>query len=118
MKKKVKIAKFTSWWDKTVDLYPIEIRSIDAWRDEGGWYHNNSFVICREQCKNLLISPDITNRKILQLLRGMAILTKNSKGKVKISDQWPYMEIQNKDTGEPLIQIYFDEENKKEFFVG
>lgn len=118
MSKKIKTGKFTCWDGKTADLYPIEIRSIEAWRDGfGGWDHNNSFVICREECKNLLISPDITTRKLLGFLREIGVLTKESKGKVSVSDSWPYLEIQNKNTFEPLIQIYFDEEGKRELYV-
>ena len=117
MTKKIKKTKFTCWDGKTAELYPIEIRSIDAWRNEYGWDHNNSFVICREECKNLLLSPEITTRKILKFLREIDVLTDVSKGKLRVEDSWPYLEIQDKNTGEPYIQIYFDEENKKELYV-
>lgn len=113
-----KTLDLTVWEDKWVDLYPIEIRSVDAWRDpDGGWSYNDSFVICREEVKNVLLNPDITNRKLLKFLRDMGVLSAESKGKVRIHESWPYIEVQNKNTEEPLIQIYFDEDGKKEFYV-
>ena len=118
MTKKIKKTKFTCWDGKTTELYPIEIRSVDAWRNEyGGWDYNNSFVICREECKDLLLSPEITTRKLLGFLREIDVLTKESKGMLRVEDSWPYVEIQNKNTFEPLIQIYFDEEGKRELYV-
>jgi hypothetical protein len=116
--KTIKTAKFTSWDKNLVDLYPIEIRSVDAWREsEGCWSYNDSFVICREECKKLLLSPDMNNRKLLKFLRDMDILSLESKGRVKVFEYWPYVEIQLKGTSEPIIQIYFDEENKKELYI-
>lgn len=116
--KKIKAAKFTCWDGETTELYPIGIRSIEAWRNGyGGWDHNNSFVICREECKNLLLSPEITTRKLLGFLREIDVLTKESKGMLRVENSWPYIEIQNKNTFEPYIQIYFDENNKKELYV-
>ncbi len=117
MEKKIKSARFTCWDGTFTEVYPIEIRSIEAWRDENGWSHNNSFVLYQEQTKTMLLHPEITNRKLFQFLREMGILTENSKGKVRVEDRWPYIEIQDKNTYEPLIQIYFDEDNKKELYV-
>ena len=117
MEKSVKKASFICWDGVFADLYHIEIRSIEAWRDESGWSHNNSFVILREECKKILLSPEITNRRLLQFLRDMGVLTENSKGKVRINEQWPYVEIQNKNTFEPLIQICFLEEDRKELYI-
>ena len=118
MEKKIKKAVFTCYDGLFADVYPIEIRSIDAWKNpEGGWDHNNSFVILREECKSILISSEITTRKLLQFLREMGVLSENSKGRVRIEDNWPYLEIQNKDTFEPLIQIYFEEDNSKELYI-
>ena len=116
--KTIKTAKFDVWENGTVDLFPIEIRSVEAWREpEGGWTYNNSFVICREECKKLLLSPDMNNRKLLKFLRDMDILSLESKGRVKVFEYWPYVEIQLKGTSQPIIQIYFDEENKKELYI-
>lgn len=119
MSKKIKTGKFTCWDGVFADLYHIEIRSIEAWKNEcGGWDHNNSFVILREECNKILLSPEITNRRLLQFLRDMDVLTENSKGKVRVnSDQWPYVEIQDKNTFEPLIQICFLEEDPKELYI-
>ena len=116
--KTIKTVKFDVWENGTVDLYPIEIRSVEAWREsEGGWTYNNSFVICKEDVKNLLIPSGISNRKLLGLLRELDVLSAESKGRVRVVDQWPYVEIQLKDSQEPIIQILFDEDNRKELFV-
>lgn len=118
MEKKTKTGKFICWDGMYADIYPVEIRSIDAWKNsEGGWDYNNSFVILREECKKLLLSPETSNRRILQFLREVGVLAESSKGKLRVEDSWPYIEIQNKDTGQPYIQIYFDEENSKELYI-
>jgi len=119
MPKKTRTVKFVEWDnDPYVDVYPIEIRSIDAWRDQDGWSHNNSFVICREECKRILISADITNRKVYKLLRDLDVLSHSSKGKLRIEERFPYLEIQLKGTFQPLVQIQFLEDEKKELYVG
>jgi len=51
----------------------------------------------------------ITPRKILVKLREWGYLTSTSKGKLRIEDAWPIIEIQAKNTYEPLLALVFDE---------
>jgi hypothetical protein len=90
------------------------ILSIDAWREEGGWYWNNSFTVGYCQIKD----SDLTTRKILRKMRNWGFLTEKSKGLVKILDfSERSMEIQNKNSDEPIYALEYmdDEQVKKEF---
>jgi len=93
----------------TVDVYRVEIRSIEAWKDDGGWYTNNSYVVCRDFCENLYVNPDITNREVLALLRNLDLTTDFSKGKLCVTVQWPFIDILLKNNLEPIFQIEFIE---------
>ena len=97
--------------EKFIDVFPIEIRSVDAWRDECGWSYNNSFPILKNE--KLMLPSSITNRNLLKFLRDWDVLSEASKGRVLVNDQhWPFVEIQLKGTFEPIIQIIFDEEHQ------
>lgn len=90
-----------------MDDRPVKILSIDAWRDESGWYWNDLFTIME-------VSPEdynfgMTNRAILKWLREQDILTEESKGKVLIDrnegTEGYFIEVLAKNTREPLIAI-------------
>lgn len=80
--------------------------SIDAWRNEcGGWDWNNSYKIE----DGIMLPDDITARKLLRFMRDSGWLTESSKGRVSID--WhnemfePFIEILDKNTGEPLLAL-------------
>ena len=87
----------------------FEVVSIDAWRDpEGGWFWNNQY-----RCGAIEIASDDLSkpRKLLSTLRKAGILTAKSAGRVRVdySGSDPEtIEIQNKNTGEPLVAITVD----------
>ena len=85
-----------------------ELRSIDSWRDDGGWYWNNSYTVER----GLVIhDDDTTPRKIFKLLRSMNMLHEaESKGRVRLDDAWPYLTIEDRVTGEQLFCLICEEE--------
>ena len=83
-----------------------EIRSIDAWRFEGAWEWNESFVLesdvyFREDC--------VTPRRITAYLRKLDLLSESSKGRVRVVNEWPIIEIQDKSTGQPVFALLFEE---------
>ena len=73
--------------------------SIDAWRDECGWYWNNKFLVEED----IVITPETTNRSLLKFMRRNGWLTEASKGRVRIEDTGYDIEIQDRNTGEPLF---------------
>ena len=88
--------------------YVAELRSIDAWRGgEGGWEWNDSYVLEDEVvfCGEAALTP----RSILSFLRRIGYLSSNSKGRVRVVNEWPLIEIQNHNTGEPLLALLFNE---------
>lgn len=92
----------------TTHGYVAELRSIDAWRgEEGVWEWNNSHVLEHEVvfCGEAALTP----RSILSFLRKNCYLSSNSKGRVRVVDEWPLIEIQNRNTCEPLLALLFNE---------
>ena len=81
---------------------PLKLLSIDAWRDEGGWYWNNSFTLATGV---YLDNP--TPRRVCRWLRENGYLTEQSKGRVRVDMGHSYMdtmiEILDKSTNEPLL---------------
>lgn len=85
----------------------MKILSIDAWKDNCGWYWNNFYTIgniSKEDFKKL-----DTNRKILKYLRDEDYLSEASKGKLAIeNDDDEYnIVIVARDNGMPLIAIEY-----------
>lgn len=83
---------------------PLKLLSVDAWRDDGGWYWNNSFTL---DANFWIENP--TPRRVCRILREMGYLKETSKGRVRVDKGREYMEtfieIQNKATGEPVLAI-------------
>jgi len=89
-----------------MNYYKAEIVSIDAWKEDGLWQWNQSLSIE----KDIVFSEDsLTARKIFFYLRRWGFLTDANVGKLKLDDSWPILEIQNKDTNEPLLALIFEE---------
>lgn len=73
---------------------------IAAWREpEGGWTWDNMFTIEED----IYLDPEFTARGLLAMCRRAGWLTDHSKGRVRVEDTGYYIEVQDKNTGEPLI---------------
>jgi hypothetical protein len=84
----------------------MELRSIDAWREhEGGWTWNASY-----QLESGIVFGDnvLTPRKILRALREWDFLSPYSKGLLRVVEEWPLIEIQEKNTGKPLLALMLE----------
>jgi len=88
------------------DFYRLKILSIDAWRDENGWYWNNCYTLAED----IMFGIDaFTPRKILKALRDWDYLTDESKGLVEVDVDYSVEEglaiIINHNTKEPLLAL-------------
>jgi hypothetical protein len=88
------------------DFYKVKILSIDAWRDEDGWYWNNLFTLEED----VIIGIDaFTPRKILKALREWDYLTDQSKGKLEVDIDHSVEDglavIINHNTKEPIMAL-------------
>jgi hypothetical protein len=80
--------------------YSFQVVSVDAWAEpEGGWYWNNQYKIGEGQLERL------TPRLILRWLRQEGFLTDRSIGKVQVEDCDDVMEIQEHNTGRPILAL-------------
>lgn len=86
--------------------FKADLVNIDAWREEGGWTWNASYIVERGI---IMAESAITPRRVLNLLRKMDCLTEGSKGQVIVADQWPIIEVQQKGTRQPLFALMFNE---------
>lgn len=86
--------------------YTADLVSIDAWKEEGCWTWNASYIVERDI---VFGEDDTTPRRVLSLLRKMGRLFQWSKGRVKVSDEWPIIEVQLKSNGRPLFALLFNE---------
>ena len=73
--------------------------SIDAWRYDEGWTWNNMFTVEED----VYLEPNLSNRRLLSFMRDSGWLSEYSKGKVRIEDTQYDIEIQDKNTGEPIF---------------
>jgi len=96
--------------DASGQYYNCKLLSIDAWRDECGWYWNNA--IAEEH--GIYIGHDSrlldNTRRMLAWMREQGFLTEASKGKVTID--WHneiidglLVEVCCKSTGEPIVAL-------------
>lgn len=91
---------------KEARYFKADLVSIDAWKEEGCWTWNASYIVERD----IVFGEDaITSRRVLSLLRKMDLLAQASKGRVKVSDEWPIIEVQLKSNGRPLFALMFNE---------
>ena len=86
--------------------FKADLVSIDAWKEEKCWTWNASYTVERDI---IMADSAITARKVTRMLRDMDFLTQASKGRVKVSDEWPIIEVQRKSNGRPLFALMFDE---------
>ena len=86
--------------------YRANLLSIDARKEDGGWTWNASYTVERDI---IMAESAITPRRVLNLLRKMDCLSDWSKGRVKVSDEWPIIEVQLKSNGRPLFALMFNE---------
>ena len=91
---------------KEARYFKADLVSIDAWKEEWCWTWNASYIVERD----IVFEEDaITPRRVLSILRKMNQLTEWSKGRVKVSDEWPIIEVQLKSNGRPLFPLLFNE---------
>lgn len=82
--------------------YKVEIRGIDAVRHEGLWTWNESYALDGDIYWH---EDELTPRKILHQLRKWNYLTEASKGRVRVTAEDDIIEIQEKNTGRPLMAL-------------
>jgi hypothetical protein len=84
----------------------FEIRGIDAWKDDCGWYWNDSWLIESD----VVFGKDaLTPRKIAKALREWGYLSEASKGRIRLeSTDGESWEVLNKDTGEPVLALMIE----------
>lgn len=80
----------------------LELRVIDAVRDEGFWAWNDSFVIAQDI---YWLEQDLTPRRILRQLRKWGYLAGTSKGQVRVIDDGDVIEVQEASTGRPVLAL-------------
>jgi len=86
----------------------MNILSIDAWKNEGGWDWNQWYkvgTISKEDLEKL-----DTNRKILKWFRDEGYLLETSKGKCSIEDDQYNIVVCDRSNGRPLYSIEYGSE--------
>ena len=85
------------------EYHIFELRSVDAWAEPGGgWFWNDSHILE----EGIVFGDDaLTSRRICKALRDWNYLSDYSKGRVRVVDDWPTIEIQNKNNGQPLLAL-------------
>ena len=86
--------------------FKTELRSIDAVRHDGVWVWNESFLL---ESDIYWHEEVLTPRRILRQLRKWGYLTESSKGKLRVVDEGDLIEIQEKNTGRPLLALFLQE---------
>lgn len=86
--------------------YKVEIRGIDAVKNDGAWNWNESWLI---EDGILWHEEVLTPRLILRQLRIWGYLPESSKGRVRVVDEGDLIEIQEKNTGRPLLALFLQE---------
>lgn len=89
----------------------VKVLNIDAWRDDCGWYWNESFHV-----KTARLSTDLLNdnRRLLSYLRTF-ILNEASKGKVLVDRSSDgIIEIQARHQLEPVVALVIEREEEEE----
>ena len=93
------------------EFYNCKLLSIDAWRDECGWYWNDfhtlesGIIIAHDS--DIIKSP----RKLLRYMRdNLGCLSEYSKGRVSVDFNHGMIDgvlitVHNKSTGEPLFAL-------------
>ena len=82
----------------------MRIISIEAWKDESGWFWNDWYKIGSISTQDLRKLD--TNRKLIKYMRDSHYLSHYSKGRISVntSDEYNIL-FENKNTGEPLYAI-------------
>jgi len=82
--------------------YKMELRGVDAIKDDGFWTWNDSYVL---ESDIYWPEQELTPRKVLRTLRKWNYLAPSSKGRVRVSDEGEIIEIQEASTGRPLLAL-------------
>lgn len=82
--------------------YKVEIRGIDAVKHDGNWSWNESYVLEQDIYWH---EEGLTPRRILRQLRIWNYLSEASKGKLRVVDEGDIIEIQDKNTGRPILAL-------------
>lgn len=82
----------------------LPVLSIDAWRDDGGWYWNNQHKIGELDAS----AADLSDRRLLRLMRKEGFLGVHSAGKVYIERDDAYITVCARSNREPLYAIDLD----------
>ena len=82
--------------------YKVEIRGIDAVKNDGAWNWNESYVLEQDVYWH---EEGLTPRRILRQLRIWGYLPESSKGRVRVVDEGDLIEIQDKSTGRPILAL-------------
>ena len=86
---------------KVTYAHDLPVLSIDAWRDGGAWYWNNMHKIGTVEAG----AADLSDRRLLRLLRNEGILGMQSAGKVYVDRDGDYVTVCARTNGAPLYAI-------------
>jgi len=81
------------------EIRSYKLVAIDAWHDGEGWYWNNQHEVEDGVC----LADSTTPRQLFKFMRRNGWLTDYSKGRIRLDDCWPYLTIEDRNTGEPLL---------------
>lgn len=82
--------------------YKVELRGIDAVRHDGIWTWNESYLLEGDIYWH---EEGLTPRRILRQLRIWDYLAETSKGKLRVVMEDDIIEIQEKNTGRPILAL-------------
>lgn len=82
-------------------VHDLPVLSIDAWRDDCGWYWNNQHKVGKLDAS----AADLSDRRLLRLMREEGFLGAQSAGKVYVERDDAYITVCDRGTREPLIAI-------------
>lgn len=86
--------------------FKVEIRGIDAVKNDGVWNWNESWLIENDIYWHQEV---LTPRRILRQLRKWGYLTEASKGRLRVVDEGDLIEIQDKGTCRPILALLLQE---------
>ena len=81
--------------------HDLPVLSIDAWRDDCGWYWNNQHKVGTLPAS----AADLSDRRLLRLMRKEGFLGSQSAGKVYLDRDEDYIVVCARSNGEPLYAI-------------
>ena len=79
----------------------LPVISIDAWRDDCGWYWNNQHKVGTLPAS----AADLSDRRLLRLMRKEGFIGAQSAGKVYVERDGAYITVCARSNHEPLYAI-------------